>query len=66
MVVDDKITIEDWYVNGKFNDETVKMSEDVKLHIDDLIKKTTENKNAPTESIKQATEPIKQALADKN
>ena len=66
MVVDDKITIEDWYVNGKFNDETVKMSEDVKLHIDDLIKKKTENKNAPTESIKQATEPIKQSLADKN
>ena len=42
------------------------MSEDVKLHIDDLIKKTIENKNAPTESIKQATEPIKQALASQN
>ena len=65
MVVHDKIIIEDWYVDGKFNDENVKMFEDVKLYIDDLIKKTTENKSVPTESLKQATEPIEQALADK-
>ena len=65
MVVHDKIIIEDWYVDGKFNDENVKMFEDVKLYIDDLIKKTIENKSVPTESLKQATEPIEQALADK-
>ena len=65
MVVHDKITIEDWHVDGKFNDENVKMFEEVKLYIDDLIKKTIENKSVPTESLKQATEPIEQALADK-
>ena len=65
MVVHDKITIEDWYVDGKFNDENIKMFEHVNLYIDDLIKKTTENKSVPTESLKQATEPIEQALADK-
>ena len=65
MVDHDKITIEDWHVDGKFNDENVKMFEDVKLYIDDLIKKTIENKSVPTESLKQATEPIEQALADK-
>ena len=65
MEVHDKITIEDWYVDGKFNDENVKMFEEVKLYIDDLIKKTIENKSVPTESLKQATEPIEQALADK-
>ena len=65
MVDHDKITIEDWHVDGKFNDENVKMFEEVKLYIDDLIKKTTENKSVPTDSIKQATQPIKQALADK-
>ena len=65
MVVHDKITIEDWYVDGKFNDENVKMFEDVKLYIDNLIKKAIENKSVPTESLKQATEPIEQALADK-
>ena len=37
--------MESWYVNDKFNDENVKISEDVKLYIDDLIKKTIENKN---------------------
>ena len=41
------------------------MFEEVKLCIDDLIKKTIENKSVPTESLKQATEPIEQALADK-
>ena len=65
MVDHDKITIEDWHVDGKFNDENVKMFEDVKLYIDDLIKKTIENKSVPTESLKQATEPIEQTLADK-
>ena len=65
MVVHNKITIKDWYVDGKFNDENVKMFEDVKLYIDNLIKKTTENKSVPTESLKQATQPIKQALANK-
>ena len=65
MIVHDKITIEDWYVDGKFNDENVKMFEDAKLCIDDLIKKITENKSVPTESLKPATEPIEQALADK-
>ena len=65
MVVHDKITIEDWYVDGKFNDENIKMFEHVNLYIDDLIKKTIENKSVPTESLKQATEPIEQALADK-
>ena len=64
MVVHHKITIEDWYVDGKFNDENIKMFEHVNL-IDDLIKKTIENKSVPTESLKQATEPIEQALADK-
>ena len=65
MVVHDKITIEDWHVDGKFNDENVKMFEEVKLYIDDLIKKTIENISVPTDSLKQATQPIKQALADK-
>ena len=65
MVVHDKITIEDWYVDDKFNDENVKMFEDVQLYVDDLINKTIENKSVPTEYLKQATEPIKQALADK-
>ena len=65
MVVHDKITIEDWYVDGKFNDENIKRFEHVNLYIDDLIKKTIENKSVPTESLKQATEPIEQALADK-
>ena len=37
--------MESWYVNDKFNDENVKISKDVKLYIDDLIKKTIENKN---------------------
>ena len=65
MVDHDKITIEDWHVDGKFNDENVKMFEEVKLYIDDLIKKTIENISVPTDSLKQATQPIKQALADK-
>ena len=50
--------MESWYVNDKFNDENVKISKDVKLYIDDLIKKTIENKNVPTEHIKKAIEPI--------
>ena len=58
--------MEGWYVNGKFNDENVKISEDVKLYVDDLIKKTTENKNVPFKPAKQATEPIEQDLANKN
>ena len=41
------------------------MFEEVKLYIDDLIKKTIENKSVPTESLKQATQPIEQVLADK-
>ena len=57
--------MESWYVNGKFNDENVKISEDVKLYIDDLIKKTIENKNVPTERIKKAIEPIEQDFANK-
>ena len=44
--------MEGWYVNGKFNDENVKISEDVKLYIDNLIKETIENKNVPTEHVK--------------
>ena len=65
MVVHDKTTVEDCYVDGKFNDENIKMFEDVKRYIDDLIKKTIENKSVPTESLKRATEPIEQTLADK-
>ena len=65
LVAHDKNTIKDWYVNGKFNDENVKISEDVKLYIGDLIKKTIENKNVPSEPVKQATEPIEQDLANK-
>ena len=65
LVARDKITMESWYDNDKFNDENVKISEDVKLYIDDLIKKTIENKNVPTEHIKKAIEPIEQDLANK-
>ena len=54
-----------WYVNGKFNGKNVKISQDVKPYIDDLIKKTIENKNVPTEHIKKAIEPIEQDLANK-
>ena len=57
--------MEGWYVNDKFNDESVKTSQDVRLYIDDLIKKTIENKNVPSEPIKQATEPIEQDLGNK-
>ena len=57
--------MEGWYVNGKFNDENVKISEDVKLYIDDLMKKTIENKNVPTEHIKKTIEPSEQELANK-
>ena len=66
LVAHDKITIEGWYIKGKFNDENVKISEDVEIYIDDLIKKTIENKNIPSEPIKQATEPIEQDVANKN
>ena len=41
------------------------MFEEVKLYIDNLIKKTIENKSVPTDSLKQATQPIKRTLADK-
>ena len=54
-----------WYVNGKFNGKNVKISQDVKPYIDDLIKKTIENKNVPTEHIKKAIEPIEQDLANR-
>ena len=57
--------MESWYVNDKFNDENVKISKDVKLYIDDLIKKTIENKNVPSEPVKQATETNEQDLANK-
>ena len=46
MVVHDEITIEDWYVDDKFNDENVKIFEYDKLYIDDLIKKTIEKKRS--------------------
>lgn len=36
MVVDEKITIEDWYVDYEFNTEKVKISDDIKLYIDNL------------------------------
>ena len=61
MVVDEKITIEDWYVDNEFNNEKVKISDDIKLYIDNLIRKTIENKKVPNETFEKVTDPIKQA-----
>lgn len=40
MIVDDKITFKDWYVNEEFQSDNVKISDDKKAYIDDLIERT--------------------------
>ena len=57
MIVDYRITIDDWYVDDDFNNKHVKMSQDIKLCIDDLIIKTIE-----TKKIEVPLEPIEQDL----
>ena len=54
MIVGDKITFNDCYVNGEFDNENVKIGDEIKLYIDNLIKKTIE-KNVPIEAIEIAT-----------
>ena len=55
MVFDDRIIIDDWYVDEEFDNENIKMLEDIKVYIDDLIKKTVQNKkiDIPFETIEQ-------------
>ena len=40
MIVDDKITFKDWYVDEEFQSDNVKISDDKKAYIDDLIERT--------------------------
>lgn len=48
-------------VDYEFNNEKVKISGDIKLYIDNLIRKTIENKKVPNEPLEKVTDPIKQA-----
>ena len=44
IIVDDKFTFEDWHVDDEFERNNVKISDDSKAYIDDLIKRTIEDK----------------------
>ena len=45
MIDNNKITFEDWYVDDKFeNNNNIKISEESKAYINDLIKRTIEDK----------------------
>ena len=39
MIVNDKVTVEDWFVDNEFGDENVVISSSSKTYIDDLTKK---------------------------
>ena len=45
MIVNDKVTVEDWFVDNEFGDENVVISSSSKTYIDDLTKKKT-NRNS--------------------
>ena len=44
MLVNDKIILENWFVDDEFDISNVKISDDSKAYIDDLIKRTIEDK----------------------
>ena len=44
MIVNNRISVDDWYVEDEFDNKNVKMSDNVKFYLNDLIKNTIVNK----------------------
>ena len=55
MIDDNRITINDWYVDDELDNKNVKRSDNAKVYLDDLIKKTIESKIMDISFVKTMT-----------